>query len=123
MFERYTEQSRRVLFFARDESIKLGHVSIETEHLLLGLLRENERLTSRIFAQRQLTLEDARHEIEVRRPAGEKVPASVEIPFHSDTKRALQSAAEEADRLTHRHIGPEHLQEVFGFNRNVSELD
>ena len=54
MFERYTERARRVLFFARYEASQLGSVSIETEHLLLGLIREGKGLTSRIFARSQV---------------------------------------------------------------------
>ena len=50
MFERYTERARRVLFFARYEASQLGSISIETEHLLLGLIREGKGLTSRLFA-------------------------------------------------------------------------
>ena len=58
MFERYTERARRVLFFARYEASQLGSVSIETEHLLLGLIREGKGLTSRIFARSHLSLEN-----------------------------------------------------------------
>src|SRR6476659_2660699 len=88
MFERYTERARRVLFFARYEASQLGSISIETEHLLLGLIREGKGLTSRIFARSHLSLE---------------------IPFSAETKRVLQFAAEEADRLLHNYIGTEHL--------------
>ena len=51
MFERYTERARRVLFFARYEASQLGSISIETEHLLLGLIREGKGLTNRIFSR------------------------------------------------------------------------
>ena len=66
MFERYTERARRVLFFARYEASQLGSVSIETEHLLLGLIREGKGLTSRIFARSHLSLEAIRKEVEGR---------------------------------------------------------
>ncbi len=66
MFERYTERARRVLFFARYEATQLGSTSIETEHLLLGLIREGKGLTSRIFARSHLSLESIRKEIEGR---------------------------------------------------------
>src|SRR5215207_4948660 len=101
MFERYTERARRVLFFARYEASQLGSVSIETEHLLLGLIREGKGLTSRIFARSHLSLESIRKEIEGRTVFREKVSTSVEIPFSAETKRVLQFAAEEADRLLH----------------------
>jgi len=109
MFERYTERARRVLFFARYEASQLGSVSIETEHLLLGLIREGKGLTSRIFARSHLSLESIRKEIEGRTVFREKVSTSVEIPFSAETKRVLQFAAEEADRLLHNYIGTEHL--------------
>src|SRR5579862_6204313 len=99
MFERYTERARRVLFFARYEATQLGSMSIETEHLLLGLIREGKGLTSRIFARSHLSLESIRKEIEGRTIFREKVSTSVDIPFSADTKRVLQFAAEEADRL------------------------
>jgi ATP-dependent Clp protease ATP-binding subunit ClpC len=109
MFERYTERARRVLFFARYEASQLGSVTIETEHLLLGLIREGKGLTSRIFARSHLSLENIRKDIEGRTIFREKVSTSVEIPFSTETKRALQFAAEEADRLLHNYIGTEHL--------------
>ena len=109
MFERYTERARRVLFFARYEATQLGSTSIETEHLLLGLIREGKGLTSRIFARSHLSLENIRKEIEGRTVFREKVSTSVEIPFSAETKRVLQFAAEEADRLLHTYIGTEHL--------------
>jgi ATP-dependent Clp protease ATP-binding subunit ClpC len=74
MFERYTERARRVLFFARYEASQLGSISIETEHLLLGLIREGKGLTSRIFARSHLSLESIRKEIEGRTVFREKCP-------------------------------------------------
>src|SRR4026207_406033 len=109
VFERYTERARRVLFFARYEASQLGSISIETEHLLLGLIREGKGLTSRLFARSHLSLESIRKEIEGRTVFREKVSTSVEIPFSAETKRVLQFAAEEADRLLHNYIGTEHL--------------
>ena len=109
MFERYTERARRVLFFARYEASQLGSISIETEHLLLGLIREGKGLTSRLFARSHLSLENIRKEIEGRTVFREKVSTSVEIPFSTETKRVLHHAAEEADRLLHNYIGTEHL--------------
>ncbi|MBE55671.1 MAG: ATP-dependent Clp protease ATP-binding subunit ClpC [Acidobacteria bacterium] len=109
MFERYTERARRVLFFARYEASQLGSISIDTEHLLLGLIREGKGLTSRIFARSNLSLENIRKQIEGRTVFREKVSTSVEIPFSGETKRLLQFAAEEADRLLHNYIGTEHL--------------
>ncbi len=109
MFERYTERARRVLFFARYEASQLGSVSIESEHLLLGLIREGKGLTSRIFARSHVSLDHIRKDIEGRTVFREKVSTSVEIPFSAEAKRVLQNAQEEADRLLHNYIGTEHL--------------
>src|SRR5438874_5539448 len=67
MFERYTERARRVLFFARYEASQLGSISIETEHLLLGLIREGKGLTSRIFANQPERSEEHTSELQSRR--------------------------------------------------------
>ncbi len=110
MFERYTEHARRVLFFARYEASQLGMRSIETEHLLLGLLRDGEGVTSRVFARAHLSAETVRGEIEKRRTGPrEPIPTSVEIPFSAEMKRVLHAAAAESDRLLHDYIGTEHL--------------
>src|ERR1700730_11725440 len=109
MFERYTERARRVLFFARYEASQLGSISIKTEHLLLGLIREGKGLTSRIFARSHLSLETIRQEIEGRVSSREQLSPLVEMPFSEEVKHVLLFAVEEADRLQHNYIGTEHL--------------
>ena len=106
MFERYDESARRTLFFSRFEASRLGVHSIESEHLLLGLMRELRGPAGRLLLA--LPLADVRKDLESNRRA-EKIATSVEIPFSAETKRVLQHACDEADGLTHRHIGPEHL--------------
>jgi ATP-dependent Clp protease ATP-binding subunit ClpC len=108
MFERYTEKARRVIFFARYEASQFGSPYIETEHLLLGLLREDKALTNR-FLRSHASIESIRKQIEGRTPIREKVSTSVDLPLSQECKRVLAYAAEEAERLTHKHIGTEHL--------------
>jgi ATP-dependent Clp protease ATP-binding subunit ClpC len=108
MFERYTEKARRVIFFARYEASQFGSPYIETEHLLLGLLREDKALTNR-FLRSHASIESIRKQIEARTPSREKVSTSVELPLSQECKRVLAYAAEEAERLSHKHIGTEHL--------------
>jgi ATP-dependent Clp protease ATP-binding subunit ClpC len=109
MFERYTERARRVIFFARYEASQLGSNSIETEHLLLGLIREGKGLTSRIFSKSHLSMEAIRKEIEGRALYREKVSTSVDIPLSAESKRVLSFASEEAERMLHNYIGTEHI--------------
>jgi Uma2 family endonuclease len=108
MFERYTEKARRVVFFARYEASHFGSPYIDTEHVLLGLLREDKALTSR-FLRSGSSVEEIRRQIEGHTPPGEKVSTSVDLPLSNECKRVLAYAAEEAERLNHRHIGTEHL--------------
>ncbi|HLI30536.1 MAG TPA: ATP-dependent Clp protease ATP-binding subunit [Terriglobia bacterium] len=108
MFEKYTEKARRVIFFARYEASQFGSSYIETEHLLLGLLREDKALTNR-FLRSHTSIESIRKQIEGRTTIREKVSTSVDLPLSQECKRVLAYAAEEAERLSHKHIGTEHL--------------
>lgn len=115
MFERYTESARRALFFARYAVSELGAASIQTEHLLFGLLRQEKGIVARILRMRGIDPEAMRREIEQRRTRP-SIATSMEVPFDADVKRALEHAREEADRLQHSYIGTEHL--LLGLLRN-----
>jgi ATP-dependent Clp protease ATP-binding subunit ClpC len=109
MFEKYTEKARRVIFFARYEASQFGSPFIETEHLLLGLIREDKNLTNRFFPKANISIDSIRKEIEGRTLIRDKVSTSVDLPFSDESKRALNAAAEESERLSHKHIGTEHM--------------
>ena len=110
MFERYTEKARRVIFFARYEASQYGSPFIETEHLLLGLLREDKALASLLgLLPNAKSLDQIRREIERHIEPGERIPTSVELPLSGQCKRALNFSPEEANRLASRQIEPEHL--------------
>jgi Uma2 family endonuclease len=108
MFERYTEKARRVIFFARYEASQFGSPYIETEHLLLGLLREDKALTSR-FLRSHASVESIRRQIEGHTTIREKIHTSVDLPLSNESKRVLAYASEEAEHMSHKHIGTEHL--------------
>jgi ATP-dependent Clp protease ATP-binding subunit ClpC len=108
MFERYTEKARRAIFFARYEASQFGSTYIETEHLLLGLLRENKAIADR-FLRARISIETIRKELEGRVTIGEKLPTSMDMPLSAECKRVLAYAQEEAERMSHKHIGTEHL--------------
>jgi len=109
MFERFTEQARRVLLFAREEASQLGSRRIDTEHLLLGLIRDRKALTNRLFADAGIAHDDIRDEVLRRVPARSKTSTSAERPFSAAAQRVLQHSAEEADQLLHDYLGTEHL--------------
>jgi len=108
VFERYTEKARRVVFFARYEASQFGSPYIETEHLLLGLLREDKALSNRFFRS-HASVESIRKQIEAHTTVRENVPTSVDLPLSNESKRVLAYAADEAMRLGQKHIGTEHL--------------
>jgi Clp amino terminal domain, pathogenicity island component len=108
MFERYTEKARRVIFFARYEASQFGSPYIETEHLLLGLLREDPPLVKRFLGPTNVAA-DIRAEIESQITRLERISTSVEVPLTNECKIALNLAGEESERLDQRHIGTEHL--------------
>jgi ATP-dependent Clp protease ATP-binding subunit ClpC len=106
MFERYTEGARRALFFARYEAAQTGGGSVEAEHLLLGLIHDPRAI--RCVIERP-QLDGLRSDVLKRMVVSAPQSVSVEIPFSSQAKRALQFAAQEADTLQDHHIGAEHL--------------
>ncbi len=97
-----------MIFFARYEASQYGSPYIETEHLLLGLLREDKALANR-FLRTHGSIESIRKEIESRITVRERISTSVEVPLSQECKRILNYAAEEAERLGHKHVGTEHL--------------
>ncbi len=107
MFERYTEKARRVIFFGRYEASQYGSPYIETEHLLLGILREDKPLARHCLPSG--ASEAIRAKVDGSKPIAEKVSTSVDLPLSNANKRVLAYAAEEAERLKHQHIGTEHL--------------
>jgi len=109
MFERYTEKARRTIFFARYEAAQFGSPYIEIPHLLLGLWREDfpifQRVTNLDYAVLRQTIEGLCAVAPQRQPAAH----ATDIPLDFRCKRVLAVAAEEADGLSHRHIGTDHL--------------
>jgi hypothetical protein len=106
MFERYTEKARRTIFFARYEASQYGSPYIETEHLLLGLLRENPLASGLLPVGAP---EQIRKQVDCECPVREGVSTSVDLPLSNESKRVLMYAAEEAELLGHKSIGSEHL--------------
>jgi hypothetical protein len=104
IFERYTERARSAIFLARNEAGVLGSSSIEPEHLLLGLLKEDETLLH-LLPEPVLRSEM----LQLLQRCDRRTAESFEIPLSGLSKRALAYGAEEAERLGHKQIGPAHL--------------
>jgi Clp amino terminal domain, pathogenicity island component len=108
MFERYTEKARRTIFFARYEASQSGSSYIETEHLLLGLLREDKALANQFLGSFG-KIEALRRSIDQHGNKAEKIPISVDLPLSHECKRVLAYGAEESERMSHKEIGTPHL--------------
>jgi ATP-dependent Clp protease ATP-binding subunit ClpC len=108
VFERFTERAREVVVLAQDEARALKHNYIGTEHLLLGLLREENGLAARVLAGLDVDVEDVRSRI-VRMIGRGHGALTGQIPFTPRAKRVLELALREALSLGHGYIGTEHI--------------
>jgi ATP-dependent Clp protease ATP-binding subunit ClpA len=108
MFERFTERARQVVVLAQEEARALKHNYIGTEHILLGLLREQEGVAARVLASFDITVERARAQVVRIVSAGEEV-TSGQIPFTPRAKQVLELALREMLSLGHNDIGTEHI--------------
>jgi ATP-dependent Clp protease ATP-binding subunit ClpC len=109
MFEKYNEKARRALFFARYEASKLGSRVIESEHILLGILREGEETVNEILRRFDVKAEEIRREIEGERVFVERISSTAELPLSEESKKILAYASHEADSMLHSMVGSEHL--------------
>ena len=106
--ERFTQRARRVLSLAQEEAERMKHAYIGTEHLLLGLMKEEGGVAGRVL--RELGLETRRVQEMVERLTGANKTASLaKIDLSPGTKRVLELAVDEARRMGHHYIGTEHL--------------
>ena len=108
MFERFTERARQVVVLAQEEARALKHNYIGTEHLLLGLLREEEGVAARVLDSLQISTEEVRAAVVRIVGTGEEV-ATGQIPFTPRAKKVLELALREALSLGHNYIGTEHI--------------
>src|SRR5512137_2628431 len=97
MFEKYNEKARRALFFARYEASKLGSKVIESEHILLGVLREGEEIVREIFSRFNVRPDDLRRELEGPHAILERISSTQEMPLSEDAKKILAYASHEAE--------------------------
>jgi ATP-dependent Clp protease ATP-binding subunit ClpC len=108
VFERFTERARQVVVLAQDEARALKHNYIGTEHILLGLLREEEGLAARVLESLDITVEEVRAQVARIVGQGDEVTTG-QIPFTPRAKKVLELALREALSLGHNYIGTEHI--------------
>jgi ATP-dependent Clp protease ATP-binding subunit ClpC len=108
MFERFTERARKVVVLAQEEARHFNHNYIGTEHLLLGLLREDEGVAARALAALGVTLDEVREQVESIVGYGEE-GTGAQAPFTPRSKKVLELALREALQLGHNYIGTEHI--------------
>ena len=106
-FDRFTKRARQSLSMAQEEARRMNHGYIGTEHLFLGLLREEEGIASRVLRDLGLSLSQARRAVERMVGRGPRAPGSLQLA--DQTKRVIELAVDEAKRLGHQYIGTEHL--------------
>ncbi|MEV1168522.1 Clp protease N-terminal domain-containing protein, partial [Nonomuraea sp. NPDC049784] len=108
MFEKFTDQARRVVILAQEEARMLNHNFIGTEHILLGLIHEGEGVAAKALESLGVSLEGVRQQVE--EIIGQGQPAeSGHIPFTPRAKKVLELAVREALQLGHEYIGTEHI--------------
>jgi ATP-dependent Clp protease ATP-binding subunit ClpC len=109
VFERFTERAREVVVLAQDEARALRHNYIGTEHILLGLLREEEGLAARVLESLDITVEEVRAQVARIIGPGDEPIVSGQIPFTPRAKKVLELSLREALSLKHNYIGTEHI--------------
>ena len=107
-FEKFSEAARRVLSLAQEEAQRFDHNYIGTEHILLGLVRENDGVAAKVLSSLGVELSKVRSAVEFIIGRGERSSAG-EIGLTPRAKEVIELAVDEARRLNHHYIGTEHL--------------
>ena len=107
-FEKFSERARRVLTIAQEEARQLNHSYIGTEHILLGLVREEEGVAAKVLTKLGVSLNKVRSAVEFTSSRGER-PSTGETGLTPRAKKVIELAIDEARQLGHNYIGTEHL--------------
>jgi ATP-dependent Clp protease ATP-binding subunit ClpC len=109
VFERFTDSARQVIVLSQNESRSLAHDYIGTEHILLGLLREQSGLAAAVLESLDISFEGVRAQVEHIVGKGDATEATGQIPFTPRAKKTLDLALREALSLGHDYVGTEHI--------------
>lgn len=109
MFERFTERARNVVVCAQEEARTTKCMYVGTEHLLLGLLRDQDALANQVLTHLGVTLEKARESVEPRLTGRAEEMTAGAIPFTPKIKQVLENTLRHALSLGHNYVGTEHI--------------
>jgi ATP-dependent Clp protease ATP-binding subunit ClpC len=109
MFELFTDRARRVVLYSREEAERLLHPYIDTEHLLVGVLKEKNNLIIEIFSKKGVNIQSLISDIQNMTSEGRSLTIKGSLPFSPLAKSALEFAMEECRILNHKYINPEHI--------------
>lgn len=107
LFGKLTERAQRVLAYAQEEAIRLKHSNIGTEHLLLGLVREQEGIAAKVLNAFDITEPVIEKEISKFVTEGTETPTT--LHYTPRAKRVIELSMDEARKLHHNFVGTEHL--------------
>lgn len=116
LLSKFTKRARQVLSMAQEEARHFNHPYVGTEHLLLGLIRDQEGVAGKVLDDLGVELQQARSAVEFVVGHGEGPPRSDEVELTARAKKVIEYAVEESRRLHHHYIGAEHL--LLGLVRN-----
>ncbi len=109
MYARFTDRARKVMRLATQEAVRLDHRSFETEHILLGLLKEGQGVAAHVLVSFGIDLPRARQEVEKLAPPGPPADDSESVPEGAGAKQVVADSMDEAQKLGHNYVGTEHL--------------
>ena len=107
MWQRFSENARKAVFYAQEEAQRFGEGYVSTEHLLLGLMRDRNNNASRVLEHCGMSIENIRSEVERHLPRGKFEPKNMTLTPRA--KRVIDLAYSNARLLGHKYIGTEHL--------------
>jgi hypothetical protein len=109
MYQRYTDRARQVMRLADGEAKRFNHEYIGTEHILLGLVKEGSGVAANVLKNLQVDLRRIRMEVEKIVQSGPNTVTSKKLPLTPRSKKVIELAISEAEKLDHKYIGTEHL--------------
>ena len=109
MYELFTDSARRVVLYSREEAERMMHPYIDTEHILLGILKEKSGLTYDLFLRKKINIAILIKDIRNISDSGKNLMIKGSLPFSPLAKKSIEYAVEEANELEHKYINPEHL--------------